>query len=46
VVCARTPDLFGAVGWWYERFEPTSDGEVRQLLHWGRPAPPSQELFP
>jgi putative phosphoribosyl transferase len=32
VVCAHTPEPFLAVGMWYERFEQTSDAEVRELL--------------
>jgi erythromycin esterase-like protein/predicted phosphoribosyltransferase len=31
-VCALTPDLFYAVGLWYEDFSPTTDEEVRDLL--------------
>lgn len=33
VVCARTPEPFYAVGMWYERFDQTSDAEVRDLLN-------------
>lgn len=32
VVCARTPDPFHAVGFWYRDFSQTSDAEVRELL--------------
>jgi putative phosphoribosyl transferase len=32
VVCARSPEPFGAVGSWYEDFSQTSDDEVRDLL--------------
>jgi len=32
VVCARTPEPFRAVGAWYDRFDQTSDDEVRALL--------------
>jgi predicted phosphoribosyltransferase len=32
VVCAGTPEPFRAVGAWYERFDQTSDDEVRALL--------------
>jgi erythromycin esterase-like protein/predicted phosphoribosyltransferase len=32
MVCALTPDLFYAVGLWYEDFSPTTDEEVRELL--------------
>jgi predicted phosphoribosyltransferase len=32
VICAITPELFEAVGKWYEDFSPTTDDEVRDLL--------------
>ncbi|HKG25344.1 MAG TPA: erythromycin esterase family protein [Thermomicrobiales bacterium] len=32
VVCGITPDVFYAVGLWYEDFSPTTDEEVRELL--------------
>jgi len=32
VVCARTPEPFRAVGLWYERFDQTTDEEVRAVL--------------
>jgi putative phosphoribosyl transferase len=32
LVCARTPEPFYAVGMWYERFDQTTDEEVRELL--------------
>jgi len=32
MICALTPDLFYAVGLWYEDFSPTTDEEVRELL--------------
>jgi len=32
VVCATTPEPFGAVGMWYDDFSQTSDEEVRELL--------------
>jgi erythromycin esterase-like protein/predicted phosphoribosyltransferase len=32
VVCLLTPKPFRAVGAWYQNFEPTADGEVRDLL--------------
>lgn len=32
VVCVMTPEPFAAVGLWYQRFEQTSDDEVRDLL--------------
>ncbi len=32
VVCARQPEPFFAVGAWYDRFEQTTDEEVRELL--------------
>jgi putative phosphoribosyl transferase len=39
VVCARTPAPFRAVGAWYERFEQTTDDEVRSLLAKARTDP-------
>jgi putative phosphoribosyl transferase len=32
VVCARSPDRFGAVGEWYGDFSPTTDEEVQAFL--------------
>lgn len=32
-VCARTPEPFAAVGYWYRDFSQTTDDEVRTLLH-------------
>jgi len=32
IVCAKTPDPFYAVGWWYEDFSQTTDTEVHMLL--------------
>lgn len=32
VECLRTPEPFHAVGIWYERFDQTTDDEVRELL--------------
>ena len=32
VICAFVPESFTAVGLWYERFEETTDDEVRHLL--------------
>lgn len=32
VVCVQTPELFHAIGLWYENFSQTSDREVRELL--------------
>jgi putative phosphoribosyl transferase len=32
VICAVTPELFRAVGLWYEDFTQTTDEEVRDLL--------------
>lgn len=37
-VCARTPDPFSAVGLWYRDFTPTSDAQVKELLHETREA--------
>jgi putative phosphoribosyl transferase len=40
VVCVDTPDMFYAVGVWYESFAQTSDQEVRSLLEAAaQPAP-------
>jgi predicted phosphoribosyltransferase len=36
VVCAFTPEYFEAVGRWYEKFEQTTDDEVRALLKQAR----------
>lgn len=36
-VCARTPEPFSAVGLWYQNFSPTTDDEVRALLHQAEP---------
>jgi predicted phosphoribosyltransferase len=33
VVCGVTPEQFAAVGQWYKDFSPTTDEEVRELLH-------------
>jgi erythromycin esterase-like protein/predicted phosphoribosyltransferase len=41
VVCASTPEPFQAVGLWYQRFDQTTDEEVRQLL-----ARPSEGVDP
>jgi putative phosphoribosyl transferase len=32
IICARTPEPFYAVGFWYDEFSPTTDEEVRDLL--------------
>lgn len=32
VVCPWIPDSFGAVGYFYENFQPTEDAEVRRIL--------------
>jgi putative phosphoribosyl transferase len=32
VVCPRVPEFFGAVGYFYENFEPTEDSEVETIL--------------
>ena len=42
VVCAVIPELFRAVGQWYERFDQTTDDEVRRLL--ARPAEPTDPV--
>ena len=41
VICARTPERFRSVGQWYERFEQTTDEEVRRWLA----AAPHDQLF-
>lgn len=38
VVCAALPEPFHSVGEWYERFDQTSDEEVRRLLGVGAEA--------
>jgi predicted phosphoribosyltransferase len=38
VVCAATPEPFFAVGYWYDDFTQTTDGEVRDLLARGHVA--------
>jgi putative phosphoribosyl transferase len=41
VVCLETPEVFQAVGLWYERFPQTTDEEVLSLLEAARaPTPP------
>ncbi|HZO73487.1 MAG TPA: phosphoribosyltransferase [Ktedonobacteraceae bacterium] len=42
VVCLLKPELFLAVGYWYEHFEPTSDDEVHQLLEQAARITPTQ----
>jgi putative phosphoribosyl transferase len=32
IICLRTPELFHAIGAWYEDFSQTTDQEVRDLL--------------
>ena len=32
IICPETPQSFFAISQWYERFEQTTDGEVRDLL--------------
>ncbi len=39
MICARTPDPFFAVGYWYENFSQTTDEEVRDLLMQARYRP-------
>jgi putative phosphoribosyl transferase len=38
IVCAETPEEFGAVGFWYENFSQTTDEEVFELLEEARAA--------
>lgn len=33
VICLQQPELFQAVGQWYEDFDQTSDTEVIEILH-------------
>jgi dienelactone hydrolase len=42
VVCLQQPEMFGAVGYWYQEFAATSDSEVVRLLRLQRGAAPSQ----
>jgi erythromycin esterase-like protein len=42
VLCLLTPKPLGAVGLWYEDFEQTADGEVRDLLVRSRRPPPAR----
>jgi putative phosphoribosyl transferase len=49
VVCARTPELFYAVGAWYQDFSEVSDDDVRQLLRCAgglRASAPRSEAHP
>lgn len=39
VICAETPDQFGAVGSWYEDFSQTTDDEVTAALQQAAAAP-------
>lgn len=32
LICLETPDPFGGVGAWYDRFGQTTDEEVREIL--------------
>jgi putative phosphoribosyl transferase len=43
IVCARTPEPFLAVGYWYEDFSQTTDEEVRDLLARAAQAKPAAE---
>jgi len=45
VVCVHAPEEFASVGEWYEDFEQTTDGEVRELLDQGAVGkPPGSSL--
>jgi putative phosphoribosyl transferase len=44
VVCPLRPESFGAVGAWYDRFEPPSDEEIVDLLDRGRAGDRGAEL--
>jgi putative phosphoribosyl transferase len=46
VVCPSQPEPFGAVGWSYDEFWPTSDEEVIRLLRAGRSATALTEPSP
>jgi putative phosphoribosyl transferase len=46
LVCLATPEPFVAVGSWYERFEQTSDEEVRELLSQARQSVASSTAAP
>jgi len=49
VVCVIRPEVFFAVGFWYERFSQTTDEEVRSLLQHAAHEPslaPSQRKLP
>lgn len=41
VICPLTPDVFEAVGLWYQDFTPTTDADVRALLAGVRPDDPA-----
>ncbi len=44
VVCLLEPGRLGAVGFWYEHFEPTSEAEIAALLDDDPPDPPRATL--
>ena len=52
VVCLATPEPFGAVGYFYDDFSPTSDAEVIRLMrdqasvHAANPNVEAGGLFP
>ncbi|HEU5226744.1 MAG TPA: phosphoribosyltransferase family protein [Ktedonobacteraceae bacterium] len=46
VVCLLKPELFFAVSYWYEHFEPTSDEEVHRLLEEAARIVPAQNNPP
>lgn len=43
IVCPYVPEYFGAVGFFYENFEPTEDADVKEILQkfFSQPAGPS-----
>lgn len=43
VICAETPQMFRAVGLWYQKFDQTTDQEVRDLLR--QAANPNPQLI-
>lgn len=46
VTCVLTPEDFGGVGWWYDDFSQTGDGEVHRLLDAAATRPSLPESTP
>ena len=40
IICAKTPEPFYGVGYWYEDFSQTTDNEVHDLLAWAESEQP------